>query len=117
MSQNESVPVVVTPKVKRSRESEYEDGLRRTLEECKYIKGYLGATIQRPATGSTEYTIIFRFDTINNLRKFEESELRYRYLHELIDYLEADPIWKKIYWIRILVHSAKGHCGSAALSL
>jgi uncharacterized protein len=102
MSQNESVTVVVTPKVKRGRELEYEDWLRQILKECKSMKGYLGATIQRPAPGSTEYTIIFRFDTVDNLRKFEESELRSRYMHEVIDYLEADPIWNKFtgleYW-------------------
>jgi antibiotic biosynthesis monooxygenase (ABM) superfamily enzyme len=117
MSQNESVTVVVTRKVKRGRELEYEDWLRRILEECKSMKGYLGATIHKPAPGSTEYTIIFRFDTVDNLRKFEESELRSRYLDEVIDYVEADAIWKKFYWIRILVHSAKGYYDSAALSL
>jgi len=102
MSQNESVTVVVTPKVKRGRELEYEDWLRRILKECESMKGYLGATIERPTPGSTEYTIIFRFDTVENLRKFEESELRSRYMHEVIDYLEADAIWKKFtgleYW-------------------
>jgi antibiotic biosynthesis monooxygenase (ABM) superfamily enzyme len=102
MSQNESVTVVVTRKVKRGRELEYEDWLRRHLEEAKSVKGYLGAVVQKPAPGSTEYTIIFRFDTVDNLRKFEESELRSRYLEEVIDYVEEDAIWKKFtgleYW-------------------
>jgi antibiotic biosynthesis monooxygenase (ABM) superfamily enzyme len=66
------------------------------------MKEYLGATIQRPAAGSMEYTIIFRFDTVDNLRKFEGSELRTRHLDEVIDYVEADAIWKKFtgleYW-------------------
>ena len=53
MSQNESVTVVVTPKVKRGHKLEYEDWLRRILKECDSMKGYLGATIQRPAPGST----------------------------------------------------------------
>ncbi|HJU33558.1 MAG TPA: antibiotic biosynthesis monooxygenase [Nitrososphaera sp.] len=87
--------VVVTRKVNAGRELEYEEWLRRILEECKSMKGYLGATIQRPAAGSMEYTIIFRFDTVDNLRKFEESELRTRHLDEVIDYVEADAIWKK----------------------
>jgi antibiotic biosynthesis monooxygenase (ABM) superfamily enzyme len=95
MSRNESVTVVVSRKVKRGRESDYEDWLRRLLEEAKLMKGYLGATIQKPAPGSTEYTSVFRFDTVDNLRKFEESELRSRYLREVIDYVEADAIWKK----------------------
>ena len=95
MSHNESVTVVVTRRVKRSRESDYEDWLRRLLEEAKSMKGYLGATVQKPAPGSTEYTSVFRFDTIDNLRKFEESELRSRYLREVVDYVDADAIWKK----------------------
>jgi antibiotic biosynthesis monooxygenase (ABM) superfamily enzyme len=95
MSHNESVTVVVTRKVKHGHESDYEDWLRRLLEEAKSMKGYLGATIQKPAPGSTEYTSVFRFDTVDNLRKFEESELRSRYLREVIDYVDADAIWKK----------------------
>jgi antibiotic biosynthesis monooxygenase (ABM) superfamily enzyme len=41
-------------------------------------------------------------DTVGNLRKFEESELLSRYLHEVKDYVEADAIWKEFtgleYW-------------------
>jgi antibiotic biosynthesis monooxygenase (ABM) superfamily enzyme len=95
MSHNDSVTVVVTRKVKRGHESEYEDWLRRILEEAKSMKGYLGTTIQKPTSGSTEYTSIFRFDTVDNLRKFEESELHAKYLREVVDYVEADAIWKK----------------------
>ena len=108
MSQNESVTVVVTRKVKRGRESEYEDWLRRLLEESKSMKGYLGATIQKPAPGSTEYTSIFRFDTVDNLRKFEESELRSRYLREVLDYIEADAIWKKFTGLEFWFSPPKG---------
>lgn len=108
MSTNETVTVVVTRKVKRGRESEYEDWLRRLLEESKSMKGYLGATIQKPAPGSTEYTSIFRFDTVDNLRKFEESELRSRYLREVVDYADADVIWKKITGLEFWFSPPKG---------
>ena len=108
MSHNESVTVVVTRKVKRSRESDYEDWLRRLLEEAKSMKGYLGATIQKPAPGSTEYTSVFRFDTVDNLRKFEESELRSRYLREVIDYVDADAIWKKFTGLEFWFSPPKG---------
>lgn len=108
MSHNESVTVVVTRKVKRSRESDYEDWLRRLLEEAKAMKGYLGATIQKPAPGSTEYTSVFRFDTVDNLRKFEESELRSRYLREVVDYVDADAIWKKFTGLEFWFSPPKG---------
>ncbi len=108
MSHNESVTVVVTRKVKQGRESDYEDWLRRLLEEAKYMKGYLGVKIQKPATGSTEYTSVFRFDTVENLRKFEESEIRARYLREVIDYVEADAIWKKFTGLEFWFAPPKG---------
>jgi uncharacterized protein len=108
MSSNETVTVVVTRKVKRGRESEYEDWLRRLLEESKSMKGYLGATIQKPAPGSTEYTSIFRFDTVDNLRRFEESELRSKYLREVVDYVEEDAIWKKITGLEFWFSPPKG---------
>jgi antibiotic biosynthesis monooxygenase (ABM) superfamily enzyme len=108
MSHNESVTVVITRKVKRSRESDYEDWLRRLLEEAKSMKGYLGATIQKPASGSTEYTSVFRFDTVDNLRKFEESELRSRYLREVVDYVDADAIWKKFTGLEFWFSPPKG---------
>ena len=108
MNHNESVTVVVSRKVKQGHELDYEDWLKRLLEEAKSMKGYLGATIQKPAPGSTEYTSIFRFDTVNNLRKFEESELRSRYLREVLDYIEADAIWKKFTGLEFWFSPPKG---------
>ena len=92
---NDSVTVVVTRRVKSGHESQYENWLKRLLEEAKSMKGYLGATVQKPVPGTTEYTSVFRFDNVENLRKFEESEIRARYLREVVDYVEADAIWKK----------------------
>jgi antibiotic biosynthesis monooxygenase (ABM) superfamily enzyme len=92
---NDSVTVVVTRRVKSGYESQYENWLKRLLEEAKSMKGYMGAAVQKPAPGTTDYTSVFRFDNVENLRKFEESEIRTRYLREVVDYVEADAIWKK----------------------
>src|ERR687895_4816 len=92
---NDSVTVVVSRRVKSGYESQYENWLKRLLEEAKSMKGYMGAAVQKPAPGTTEYTSVFRFDSVENLRKFEESEIRTRYLREVVDYVEADAIWKK----------------------
>jgi antibiotic biosynthesis monooxygenase (ABM) superfamily enzyme len=108
MSHNETVTVVVTRRVKRGHESDYEDWLSRLLEEAKSMKGYIGATIQKPAPGSTEYTSVFRFDTVDNLRKFEESEMRSKYLREVVDYVDADAIWKKITGLEFWFSPPKG---------
>jgi len=92
---DDSVTVVVTRRVKSGYESQYENWIKRLLEAAKSMKGYIGASIQKPAPGTTEYTSIFRFDNVENLRKFEESEIRARYLREVVGYVEADAIWKK----------------------
>jgi antibiotic biosynthesis monooxygenase (ABM) superfamily enzyme len=51
---NDSVTVVVTRRVKSGYESQYENWLKRLLEEAKSMKGYIGATVQKPAPGTTE---------------------------------------------------------------
>lgn len=60
------------------------------------LPGYLGADIHPPPADSTQatYTSVFRFDCLDNLRQFERSELRSRYLSEVIDYVEADAAWQ-----------------------
>src|SRR5215213_5097432 len=79
---NDSVTVVVTRRVKSGYESQYENWLKRLLEEAKSMKGYIGAVVQKPAPGTAEYTSVFRFDNVENLRK-------------VVDYVETDAIWKK----------------------
>jgi uncharacterized protein len=105
---NESVTVVVTRRVKSGYESQYENWLKRLLEEAKSMKGYIGATVQKPAPGTTEYTSIFRFDNVENLRKFEESEIRAKYLSEVVDYVESDAIWKKFSGLEFWFSPPKG---------
>jgi hypothetical protein len=94
----ESVTVVVTRRVRRGQENAYEDWLRRLLAEAALLPGYLGANIQRPAPGATvpEYTSVFRFDSVAHLRAFEQSDLRQRYLQEVVDYVEADATWQRL---------------------
>ena len=105
---NESVTVVVTRRVKSGYELQYENWLKRLLEEAKSMKGYIGATVQKPAPGTTEYTSIFRFDNVENLRKFEESEIRAKYLSEVVDYVESDAIWKKFSGLEFWFSPPKG---------
>jgi antibiotic biosynthesis monooxygenase (ABM) superfamily enzyme len=105
---NDSVTVVVTRRVKSGYESQYENWLKRLLEEAKSMKGYIGAVVQKPAPGTAEYTSVFRFDNVENLRKFEESEIRTRYLREVVDYVEADAIWKKFSGLEFWFSPPKG---------
>ena len=90
------VTTVVTRHVKPEHCDDYEDWLSRLLHDAETLPGYLGADIHPPTADSTQatYTSVFRFDHLDNLRRFERSDLRHRYLAEVTDYVEADAAWQ-----------------------
>ena len=106
----EPVTVVVTRRVRSGREAEYEDWLKRLLAEAESLKGYLGATVQRPAADAKvrEFTSVFRFDSVESLKAFEGSELRRRYLAEIVDYVEADATWQRLTGLEFWFTPPKG---------
>jgi uncharacterized protein len=91
------VTVVVTRRVKPGREHDYEAWLQRLQVEARTLPGYLGVTTQRPAaTGPREYVSAIRFATLADLRAFENSKLRARYLNSVVDLVEADAVWERM---------------------
>lgn len=93
---HEPVTVVVTRRVRAGREAAYEAWLERLLSEARTLPGYLGTTVTRPPPGGRDYTSVFRFDTVEHLRGFEESEVRRRALAEVGDLVEADAVWNRL---------------------
>jgi antibiotic biosynthesis monooxygenase (ABM) superfamily enzyme len=96
MSELEPVTVVVRRTVRAGHEKDYEAWLARLLKDAASLPGFLGTNVIRPPTGSREYTSVFRFDTVENLRHFEESDLRRRALAEVVDFVEGDAMWEKL---------------------
>ena len=90
-----AVTTVVTRRVRPDRRDEYEDWLRRLLVDVGSLQGYLGAEVHRPPAGATDtvYTSVFRFATVADLRAFERSDLRRRYLDDVTELVEADAVW------------------------
>src|SRR5688572_11746834 len=94
---SEPVTVVVTRRVKPGREADYEKWLASLIDDAKSLPGYLGTSVQRPGpSGPREYTSIFRFDGVEHLRRFEESDLRRRALAEVGAFVEADATWTEL---------------------
>ena len=76
---SEPVTVVVTRRVKAGHEAAYEEWLTRLIGEAKRMPGYLGTNVQRPGpTGPREYTCVYRFESVEHLQAFEQSEMRAR---------------------------------------
>ena len=91
------VTVVVTRRVRRGCESRYEDWLTHLVAEASTLPGYLGTHMQRPEPEQEPvYTSVFRFDSVENLRAFEESELRRRALEAVVPLVEAPAVWSRL---------------------
>lgn len=76
--------------------AEYEDRLRQLLADARGLRGYLGAEVHRPsgdAVAAATYTSVARFDSLDSLRAFEASDLRRRFLDEVVPHVEADAVW------------------------
>jgi hypothetical protein len=91
-----AVTVVVTRQVRRGKEAAYEAWLERLIAGAAGLPGYLGTNVTRPPPGGREYTSVFRFDAVGNLRAFEASELRRHALAEVVELVEADATWRQL---------------------
>ena len=78
--------VVVSRRIKKGQEAEFEKLSSQMTERAASFPGYLGATMFRPSSPEDpEYRIVFKFQDRDSLRKWEESEER----TELLEQIEA----------------------------
>jgi antibiotic biosynthesis monooxygenase (ABM) superfamily enzyme len=107
---HQPVTVVVTRRVRPGREGDYEDWLRRLFQEAATLPGYLGANVERPPADASvrEYTSVFRFDTVDNLRAFERSDMRRRFLAEVVNYVESEASWHQLSGLEFWFTPPKG---------
>lgn len=93
----QGVTVIIKRLVKPGQEARYEDWLRRLQSEVHGFPGYLGVTTQRPTGGTGQpYISVVRFDSLDALQAFEQSDLRARYLVEVSPYVQADATWDRL---------------------
>jgi uncharacterized protein len=93
---SEAVTIVVRRKVKPGLQSAYEEWLKRLTEGAqKQFTGYLGSEFHRPDKEGGEYRSIFRFDSSENLKAFEESEFRKDMLAEGTRLFANEAAWQR----------------------
>lgn len=105
---SDPVTVVVRRRVRAGSEAAYEDWLARLTAEAGGMPGYLGTNVQKPASPGRAYTSIFRFDSLETLDAFERSEIRARYLAEVVPLVAADAIWERTTGLEVWFEAPKG---------
>src|SRR5688572_26167297 len=78
---NGPVTVIVTRKAKKEKINEFEEWMDGIIHEAMRFEGHMGVNIIRPTDPSNpEYVVIFRFNSYENLAKWEKSEIRKEWL-------------------------------------
>jgi len=86
------ITVVISRRVKPGCETEFEAFLIGVTTACATFPGYLGSTIFRPVDADDpEYRVIFKFDRLNNLRRWETSAERQHWFAQAEALTEAPP--------------------------
>ncbi|WP_114820039.1 antibiotic biosynthesis monooxygenase [Chryseobacterium sp. KLBC 52] len=90
MMENQGASVVITHHILDGKQPQYEKWLDEIIPITRHSEGFIDLQIVRPIPDLTfVYTVIIRFDTINHLKNWMESEDR----KELIG--KASPFFRK----------------------
>lgn len=87
-----SVTVVISRRVKPGCEAAFETFLKGVTTTCAQFPGYLGSNIFRPVSADDpEYRVIFKFDRLGNLRRWEQSQERQHWFAQAEGLTECPP--------------------------
>ncbi|MFE4764385.1 antibiotic biosynthesis monooxygenase [Bacillus mycoides] len=91
-----SVPVttIVTWEIQEGREKQFETWRHEIEAAATKFPGHLGVNLIVPNNGSREYTVIFRFDTYEHLRAWQESDIRQDLLKKAEQFQSTNPTYK-----------------------
>jgi uncharacterized protein len=95
--ENGPITVIVTRTAKKGRIKEFEDWMEGIVHESLKFEGHLGVNVIRPVEQSRpEYVIIFRFNTLDNLLKWERSRARKEWLEKSKNVVEGEDKVQKL---------------------
>lgn len=101
MSDNESVTVVVTRRVMPGRKPDYLDWVHEIGQVARRYPGHQGTTSKFQGENDKCH-VVFRFDTIEHLRDWEESPERAEWVAKLDGIVEGDSHIKRLTGLEFL---------------
>jgi antibiotic biosynthesis monooxygenase (ABM) superfamily enzyme len=91
VQENGPLTVVVTWRVRKGHEEEFEAWRREISAAALEFPGHMGLNVIRPGATPGEYVVIFRFDTYEHLRSWQESDIRRDLLKKAEPFREREP--------------------------
>ncbi|HEY3491143.1 MAG TPA: antibiotic biosynthesis monooxygenase [Candidatus Deferrimicrobiaceae bacterium] len=85
--------VIVTWRVRAGCEKEFEAWRREIGAAALGFQGHMGIDVFRPAGSGGEYVVVFRFDTYDHLRAWQESDVRRDLLKKAEPFREKEPTY------------------------
>ncbi len=89
INESDSVTAVVTRKIVRGRKPDYVTWVHDVEHVANQFPGHQGTTYKVPGE-NRECHVIFRFDTVEHLRNWEESEERKHWISKLEGIVEGE---------------------------
>ena len=95
-NKNETGPltVIITWRVRRGCEGEFEAWRREISAAALKFPGHMGIDVIFPGATPGEYVVIFRFDTYEHLRPWQESDIRRALLKKAELFQELEPSYR-----------------------
>lgn len=89
--ENQGASVVINHHILNGKQQQYEDWLNEIGPVCRSFTGHIDWQIIRPIADLTfSYTVIIRFDSIENLKNWMESEERKQLIEKAKPFLAKD---------------------------
>ncbi|MEJ9314716.1 antibiotic biosynthesis monooxygenase [Priestia megaterium] len=88
------VTTIVTWEIQEGKEKQFETWRHEIEAAATTFPGHLGVNLIVPNNRSREYTVIFRFDTYEHLRAWQESDIRRDLLKRAKLFQTTNPTYK-----------------------
>jgi antibiotic biosynthesis monooxygenase (ABM) superfamily enzyme len=85
---------VVSWQVKQGSEREFEEWRHEISAAALGFSGHMGINVITPGGSEREYVVIFRFDTYEHLRAWQESDIRRELLKKAEPFRESEPSYR-----------------------
>jgi len=94
VNENGPLTVVVTWRVRQGCEQEFEAWRREISAAALKFPGHMGIDVILPGATHGEYVVVFRFDTYEHLRAWQESDIRRELLKKAEPFREKEPSYR-----------------------